>query len=232
MATRRYEDPNQNSQKKMKINEITLLTDDLNETSRFYSELMGFTISESTDSKITFEAGSSQLTFLHTNNQNCVYHFAFDIPHNKLNEAIQWLSARVDLIEFQGKSVIDFPNWNAKSLYFYDNNGNVLEFIARFENENESYNAFDGSSIVSISEIAFVTENVEKLAKNLIQTYDLTYYFRQIQREDFSVIGDDDGLIIIVDSARNWFPTPIKVEKFPVKVTIEKNGNNLELNYE
>lgn len=217
--------------KKMKIKEIILLSDDLSETSRFYSELMGFTISESTTSKITFKVGSSQLTFLHTND-HCIYHFAFDIPHNKLDEAIQWLSDRVDLIEFQGENTIDFPNWNAKSLYFYDNNGNILEFIARFENKNESYHSFDSSSIVSISEIAFVTEDVEKLAKDLIQTHGLTYYFRQIQREDFSVIGDDNGLIIIVKSTRNWFPTPINVEKFPVKVTIEKNGNNLELKYE
>ena len=216
----------------MKIKEIILLSDDLNETSRFYSELMGFTISESSAFKITFKAGNSQLTFLSSNDQNCIYHFAFDIPHNKLDEAIQWLSARVDLIEFQGSNIIDFPNWNAKSLYFYDNTGNVLEFIARFENENESHHSFDSSSIVSISEIAFVTDNVEKLAKDLIQTNGLTYYFRQIQREDFSVIGDDNGLIIIVKSTRNWFPTPIQVEKFPVKVTIDTNGHNLEINYE
>jgi catechol 2,3-dioxygenase-like lactoylglutathione lyase family enzyme len=216
----------------MKIKEIILLSDDLNETSRFYSELMGFKISESSTSRITFKAGSSQLTFLRTNNQNCIYHFAFDIPHNKLDEALQWLSAKVDLIEFEGRNIIDFPTWNAKSLYFYDNNGNVLEFIARFENENESHHSFEGSSIVSISEIAFVTENVEKLAKDLIQTHGLTYYFRQLQREDFSVIGDDNGLIIIVSSTRNWFPTPINAEKFPVKVIIEKNGNNLELKYE
>jgi hypothetical protein len=193
---------------------------------------MGFKISESTASRITFKTGSSQLTFLRTNDQNCIYHFAFDIPHNKLDEALQWLSAKVDLIEFQGRNIIDFPAWNAKSLYFYDNNGNVLEFIARFENENESHHSFEGSSIVSISEIAFVTENVEKLAKDLIQTHGLTYYFRQLQREDFSVIGDDNGLIIIVSSTRNWFPTPINAEKFPVKVIIEKNGNDLELEYE
>jgi len=149
----------------MKIKEIKLLSDDLNETSKFYSELMGFKISESSASQITIIVGSSRLTFLRANEQNCIYHFAFDIPHNKLDEALQWLSARVDLIEFQGRNVIDFPNWNAKSLYFYDNNGNVLEFIARFENENENIHPFDTSSILSISEIAFVTDNVEKLAK-------------------------------------------------------------------
>ncbi|MEK6828122.1 MAG: VOC family protein [Nanoarchaeota archaeon] len=215
----------------MKIVEIDLLSDNLYETSRFYSELLGFTISDKTESKISFKVGSSKLNFLKSDHQNCVYHFAFDIPHNKLDEALKWLLLKVNLIEFQGSNIIDFPNWNAKSLYFYDNNGNILEFIARFENDNKSDTAFDNFSIASISEIAFVTNNVEKLAKDLIQTYGLTYYHRQVQRDDFSVIGDDNGLIILVSSTRNWFPTPIKVEKFPVKVTIETNNNSFELEY-
>ena len=216
----------------MKIKEIILLSNDINETLRFYSKLLGFNISESNNEQISFKVGSSQLTFLQTNVQNCVYHFAFDIPHNKLNEAIKWLISRVDLIEFQGKNIIDFPNWKAKSLYFYDNNGNVLEFISRFENQNESDDSFDSSSIVSISEIAFVTEDVENLAKYLIQTYDLPYYFRQIQRQDFSVIGDDEGLLIIVKSTRNWFPTPVHTKKHPIKVKLEKNGYSFEIKYE
>jgi len=216
----------------MKIKEIILLSNDLNGTKRFYSDLLGLKISEFIDSKISFEVGTSILTFLHSNNQNCIYHFAFDIPHNKLDEAIDWLSSRVDLIKFQESNIIDFPNWNAKSLYFYDNNGNVLEFIARFENPNQNPKPFESSSIVSISEIAFVTDDVTKLAQSLIQSYNLSYYFRQKQGDDFSVLGNDEGLIIIVDSSRNWFPTPVRVDKFPVKVLVEYNERNFELIYD
>jgi catechol 2,3-dioxygenase-like lactoylglutathione lyase family enzyme len=215
----------------MQITQIQLSTNNINETKKFYSELLGFEILSGSDSEISFNVGTSILTFSCSNGQKCVYHFAFDIPHNKLEEAMHWISLRVQLIEFQGAAVIDFPNWSAKSLYFYDNNGNVLEFIARFENDNANHHTFDSSSIVSISEIAFVTENVEQTAKDLIDNFDLRYYFRQIQREDFSVIGDDDGLIIIVKHTRNWFPTPIKVEKFSIKVTIKRNDNLIAIDY-
>lgn len=215
----------------MKINEITLLSNNLVETTRFYSEVMELMIVESDDSHIVFKIGSSKLSFLHTDDENCVYHFAFDIPHNRLNEAVKWLSTRVGLIRFKESDVIDFPNWNAKSLYFYDNNGNVLEFIARFENGNDSYEAFESSSLISISEIAFVSDNVEQLADELIKTYDLTYYFRQQQSEEFSVIGDDEGLIILVKSTRNWFPTPVRVKKFPVILKIENQKKEFEISY-
>jgi hypothetical protein len=193
---------------------------------------MGFEIIASNNSRITFKTGSSKLTFLRTNHQNCVYHFAFDIPHNKLSEAVQWLSIRTSLIKLHGENVIDFPNWNAKSVYFYDNNGNVLEFIARFENQNQSDDIFECSSIVSISEIAFVTDQVEMVADDFIKTYNLPYYERQLQRKDFSVVGDDNGLLIIVSSTRKWFPTDIRVAKFPTKVTIENADKSFEIIYE
>jgi catechol 2,3-dioxygenase-like lactoylglutathione lyase family enzyme len=216
----------------MKIKEIQLLSNNLNETLKFYSEVMGFTIAESHDSHISFTIGSSKLTFLKTTEANCVYHFAFDIPHNKLDEAVKWLASRVELIAFQESNIIDFPNWNAKSIYFYDNNGNVLEFIARLENRNESTDLFRSLSVISISEIAFVTDDVEQLANNLLSTYDLNYYFRQIQREDFSVIGNDDGLIILMKSTRNWFPTPVGVKKWPLNVTIENGNKEFKIKYD
>ena len=135
------------------------------------------------------------------------------------------------MIEFQGSPVIDFPNWNAKSLYFYDNNGNVLECIARFDNESGSEKPFDSSGFISISEIALVSDNVKELAADLIKRYNLAYFTRQKQSEEFSVLGDDIGLIILVNSSRNWFPTPVHVEIFPVGMTVENGNDRFTLDY-
>jgi catechol 2,3-dioxygenase-like lactoylglutathione lyase family enzyme len=205
----------------MKINEIKLLTNNLSATEKFYTEILGLKILERSRSQISFAAGRSRLTFLVQGQEGGIYHFAFEIPHNQLVEAQQWLSHRVDLIGFQGSSVIDFPNWNAKSLYFYDTNGNVLEFIARFDNKTESYAPFTSSSLIRISEIALVSDDVDQLASDLIRVHGLQYFRRQEQSEEFSVLGHDDGLIILVKSTRNWFPTPVHVAKFPVQITIE-----------
>ena len=66
---------------------------------------------------------------------NPFYHFAFNIPSNKFEEAFQWMQTRVDLLWLDDyKSYIaDFTNWNAKSFYFTDPAGNILEFISRFD---------------------------------------------------------------------------------------------------
>lgn len=215
----------------MKIKEIKLLSNDLIGTERFYCEILGLELSERGDSTISFAAGNSTLTFLHTTRENCIYHFAFEIPHNKLNEAQKWLASRVDLIEFQGSPVIDFPNWNAKSLYFYDNNGNVLECIARFDNERGSEKPFGSSDFISISEIALVSDNVKELAADLIKRYELSHFTRQKQSEEFSVLGDDNGLIILVNSNHKWFPTPVKVGRFPVSLTIENSNGKFTIDY-
>jgi hypothetical protein len=59
----------------------------------------------------------------------------------------------------------------------------------------------------------------------------LQYFRRQGQSEEFSVLGDDHGLIILVKSTRNWFPTPVHVAKFPVHVTIETE-QEIHIDYE
>ncbi len=86
----------------------------------------------------------------------------------KLEEAEKWLSSKTSFIKYKNKNVIDFDNWNAKSLYFLDSTGNVLEFIARFDLENKSDKRFDASEILEISEIALVTNNVKEMAAKLL----------------------------------------------------------------
>lgn len=213
----------------MKIKQVEILSQNLVETENFYSEILGFKIHKKTENTISFIIGSSILTYRKTESVKPVYHFAFNIPNNKLQEAEKWISSRVSLIEFENKPIIDFPNWNAKSIYFFDNNGNILEFIARFNLQNAINTPFDSLSILSISEIAFVTRNVKELAQKFILENGFNYFSKQVPRNDFTVIGEENGLLIIVDSERNWFPTHVKSENFWMKVTVEYNKTTIEL---
>lgn len=215
----------------MKIQQLYLLSENLNETENFYAGVLGLRIKVKTADSISFQIGHSTLTFLKTDTEKPVYHFAFDIPNNRLQEAVSWIGSKTEITQFENEDIIDFPNWNAKSVYFFDNNGNVLEFIARFELSNESGTAFGSSGILSISEVAFVTENVPALADRLISENGFSYFEKQVPRNDFSVLGKDGCLIILVSSERNWFPTQIKAESFWMKATIESNQNLIELQH-
>lgn len=214
----------------MHILEITIQTDNLIETEKFYTEILGLKIAGKEQNSISFEAGQSTLTFIQSDKLNPHYHFAFNIPVNKLEEAIEWASARIDLIENPENGIVaNFKSWNAKAIYFYDNNGNILEFIARFDLNNNTDSNFTSSSILSISEIGIVTDFPINLADQIMEKYKLSVFEKGIKTEGFVTVGDDNGLLIIVATNRVWYPTAQLAKKHFTKIKISKNSLISEL---
>ena len=214
----------------MKILELELLTDNINETESFYNDVIGLQTLSKTNSSISFSSGSTKLTFRSSENLDPIYHFAFDIPNNKLQEAFEFIEKKTEILPvIPPDKIADFYNWNAKSFYFYDNNGNILEFIARFGLDNASEKPFDGSSIVSVSEIGFVGKIVSQLSDEICKKYDLSVFPKQPKLDKFIVLGTDTGLFIIVEENRDWYPTHKKAKSFWTKVVFLNNGRIREL---
>ena len=210
----------------MKILEIEIQTDNIKETETFYSEILGLQLVNKNQNSISFKAGQSKLTFIKSDNINPKYHFAFNIPNNKLEEAILWAKSRLSLIENDENGIIaNFESWNANAIYFYDNNNNIVEFIARFDLENSTEKPFDISVIESISEIGIVTDKPLDLAETLIESYNLVYFNKSTKSEKFAALGNDNGLFIIVETNRKWYPTEHKAERHFCRVNIEIDGN-------
>ena len=219
----------------MNISELQLLSPNITQTKKFYNEILGMRIIHADESSIKISAGQSTLLFKKVNGQNPFYHFAFNIPANKFNEAFAWANKKVELIPITPTSnIADFKNWNAKAFYFYDNNQNIVEFIARFDLDNNSDKVFDGSSIYSISEVGIVVDNAKAYSKKLLEEQGLNFFSRQPPQDDFVAIGDDHGLFIIVNNKRNWYPTNKPAEKFWTAIKIEQEGKitNFEMSVE
>lgn len=201
----------------MKIKEIKLATNDLSQTVSFYTQTLGLTILQQTDKDVRLIAGASILTFTqNSTTTKPIYHFAFNIPHNQLAEATDWLLGQnIPLLPVTpDTNIADFSNWNANAIYFHDNNGNLLEFIARHDLNNNSNTPFSAASIQCISEIGLAVPNVPAYTAQL----DVTFYTKQPPLEKFAALGDDEGLLIIAEEKRNWFPTNIPAEQFPLEV--------------
>jgi catechol-2,3-dioxygenase len=216
----------------MEIIEIELQTYNIVETESFYKDIFGLPLITKKENELSFKVGKSTLTFKKTTNLNPKYHFAFNIPNNKIDEAISWASSRFKLIENDENGVIaNFETWNAKAIYFYDNNFNILEFIARFDLENSSDKKFDISSVLSISELGIVVDEPLKLAENLVETYQLDYFEKSNKSDSFVGVGNDNGLMIIVKKNRKWFPTDQEAEKHIARIKILSNGQINEINF-
>ena len=214
----------------MFIKEIKLLTNDRATTKNFYHQILELPIAFEERDFISFQAGLSLLTLQEVKEQKPVYHFAFNIPCNKIEEALRWIESKVEIIHWNKENkMVDFKNWNAKGVYFFDNSGNILELIARFDLKNEDVKEFTSNSIITISEIAIVTDNVMETANDLIHSFNINYFDKQPPSEDFAALGDDHGLFILSKTGRNWFLTDLPSKKYWQKFTIEVEGKQEEI---
>ncbi len=216
----------------MLIKEIKLLTNTLAETKYFYHQILGFPIIIEEKNLISFQTGFSLLTFQEANEKNPVYHFAFNIPCNKIEEALHWLELKTEIIKADEETeIVDFKNWNAKAVYFLDNNENILELIARSDLKNEDNKEFTSNSFISISEMAIVIDNVVKTATDLIQSLNISYFDKQKPAEEFAALGDDNGLLILSKAGRNWFLTDSPSQKHWQKIIIETEERQEEITF-
>lgn len=218
----------------MTIKELTLLSDNLAETKQFYTRILGLSIVSEETSTLSFAAGTTLLCFEKSTNLRPRYHFAFNIPYISVMDAFSQMSNKVDLLPISESSKLaDFVNWNAKSFYFYDNNGNILEFIGRNDLPDGDKISFDSSFILSVSEIGLPVENVKDECEKLITEYRLGYFAKQPPSDTFSVIGQETGLLIIVPVGRNWYPTNNHpAEAFKIKVVFLIAEREVTLLYE
>ena len=209
----------------MNIIELELLSNNIAETEKFYRKILGLKTVLVAKDEVIFRVGSTKLIFKEVIGISPVYHFAFDVPNNRFEEAYALIKSKTDLIPVSpGSDIADFKNWDAKSFYFFDNNGNIVEIITRYANRAYSDDPFTGSSYVSVSEIGLVTNNVPSLADRMWHEFDVPIFRRQPRGEKFTVCGDDEGLFVIAEKGREWYPTTIKSHSYHIRMLFYNNG--------
>ncbi len=153
----------------MKINEIELFISNYDETISFYEHILQFKCLEMSNSTASFQIGESIITFHKDEHHKYYYHFAFNIPPNLFQQAKGWVQAKVQLATEDGEDEIHFVESKARSFYFEDPAGNIVEYIAREETTAKSASTtFSAREVVEISEIGLSTNNIEKYAEELL----------------------------------------------------------------
>ena len=216
----------------MQLTEISLRAKNIPAVSNFYASVLGLPVSENSK-RITVRAGRTTLHFDSTINSESFYHFAFNIPSTKIEEAARWLQGNVELLwidEYQSQ-IAEFTTWNARSVYFLDPAGNIVELIARADLDDHPAEAFSAAQIRSVSEIGLVFpfEKFDQEVNELMRKFQLKYFSKQPPMKHFRAIGDDQGLFIVVPENRNWYPTNIAGGIFPLDVKFINEGKEYEL---
>ena len=197
----------------------------------FYHRQLGLRLLEDRHDRLAIAAGQTTLTFVPTPAvpTEPFYHFAFNIPENKILAAYHWQRERTSLLPIPSRlrdpqfpdEVVNYAHWNAHSVFFFDPAGNVVEYIARHDLENATTGDFGPDDVLYTSEIAFVTDDVPDLAQRLGEIAGVTQY--RGGDDQFIALGDAHGLLLVMKRGRVIsFDAPVKksVSPFAVSATI------------
>ena len=206
----------------------------LNLMKEFYHGMLDFPVSREASNHISFQAGSTNLTFVKTTQRSAepAYHFAFNIPENKVLSARNWQAERTSLIvphqphlhdpRFP-EDIVHFSHWNAHSVFFYDPAENVVEYIARHDLNNSAEGPFTTNEILYASEIGFVVDDVRQTAGDLSKASGLQQY--RGGSPQFTAIGDEHGLLLVMKRGRKAFGQGKARDVFPTQAVI-RGGRN------
>lgn len=205
----------------MLIHQLRLATHHLAAQRRFYHDLLGLPLLAAQAEQITLQVGQSTLVFTAApDSAPAHYHFAFNIPAGQFAEAKAWLASRVPLLtDSHGADEFNFTAWNAHAVYFADPDGNIGELIARYDLPAPDMRPFSAASLLSISEIGLVVEDVLHFVRNLQTSVPLPVYL-QPPTETFTPMGDAHGLLIVVKTGRRWYPEE-RVAAVPAPLKID-----------
>lgn len=213
----------------MYIKRLKLFSSNIDQLQEFYQSVLGIEIIGQKLGSFQCRIGESELIFEEKGNST-PYHFAFNIPCNKESEALQWLKERVDVLKYENRELVDFKDWNAKAMYFYDTDRNIVELIARKNLNNGSERKFGSETFLELSEIGIPVVDVKKTFGVLNATIQLQIYDGSFEK--FCALGDEHGLFICINKNRKmWFPMDDLAHSSDFVADIVQNDKSYQVNF-
>lgn len=189
----------------MKIERLEIRSANLAAQLRFYRDLLGLRTGSYDEGSFEIIAGYSRIKFIKDPTAT-PYHIAFHIPDRQEEEALRWVKERVPVLKNNNEEIIDFSGWSAKSIYFYDEDKNIMEFISRRNFNEPGTPIFSEESLLGVAEVGLATTDIRSKFEYLQKKCHLEVFDGNFDR--FCAVGDDKGLLITVNKElKDWFPT-------------------------
>lgn len=187
----------------MRITRLTLPSTDVRACLAFYRDVLQLPTSGT-----TVHVGWTDVELEATTMDPGTVHLAFNIPYSRFGAACAWLRERALLLrDPMGEEQFRIGGvWDSESVYFAGPHDAVLELIARrpLGLDHPATGEFRSSEITCVSEVGLPTEDVPGLVRRLVVAAGLAP-FGDVS-DAFAPMGDHEGLLIVVDRRRFWFP--------------------------
>lgn len=187
----------------MRLHQLRLPTPDPDASVAFYRDVLQLPVSGT-----RVGVGWSEIELVATDNPVGSVHLAFNLPHARFDAAIAWLAPSAALLhDSQGRQRFHLDGqWQSDSVYFAGPDGAVLELIARqpLGRGGERRGPFAGEELLCLSEVGLPTADVAAVRAS-VATHLNARPLGPVNKA-FAALGDHEGLLIVVDHHRPWFP--------------------------
>ncbi|MDX5417868.1 MAG: VOC family protein [Hymenobacteraceae bacterium] len=208
----------------MKIISLELQTSQPEKLKTFYTQTLGLPLVAEDDGQFSIQVGFSTITFSTAPNRpEGPYHFAFNIPRNRIVAAAEWLQEKTAFLYAPGATspVVEHEIWEAKAIYFYDPDFNILELIAH-KRAPESLAPFGPEQLIGLAEVGFAVTDVAGFCQELRDKLQLPRW--KAATASFEAVGDETGMFVVVQDQRPWFPTQNPAVALPTRVEVQTAG--------
>ncbi|ASN05392.1 VOC family protein [Virgibacillus necropolis] len=211
----------------MEIKSVVIHTRSLIQIKNFYLETLGFSLIKEDENSFRIAVGTSELEFTTKDVEgNPYYHFAFNIPANKFEEAKSWTKERVRLAVEGGEDEADFDHLPAHALYFYDPAGNIVEFISRHSTSEDRMDPFSIKSILNISEISLTVDDAINVGEKLNNIGVTERDNNAISPKLLNFMGEKaNGIfILLIQPGRRWIFSDKISAIYPIEIELTNNN--------
>lgn len=214
----------------MEILELTLPSTNIEAQHHLFSQSLGFQVERISDDQIAVNCGQTKLRF-EESPEPSVFHYCFLVPPGCLPSLIAFLDQRDFVpLRYEGERIVDFGN--GKSVYFFDSDGNIAEFIERPSLGVNPKVEFSIADVICVNEIGIPAKNPIEYAQRLIREFGVQPMTDAIWREDFVWCGDFRGVFLIPKLGRNWMPTDKPAEYNPLRVKFRTAGGVFDIRFD
>lgn len=187
----------------MRIEQLLLPVTDIAATARYFQDTLQLGV---TDADV--RVGTTRISLREApRHVSGAVHLAFNVPDNRFAAAAAWLRERTPLqCSPEGRDYFALESsWQSQSVYFTGPDGLILELIGRRRlPDSAQQGPFHGSELTCVSEVGLPVSDVPSTQRALTQTFGLQPL--SDPSDAFAPMGDDDGLLIVVNAQRRWFP--------------------------
>lgn len=189
----------------------------------FYTELFGLPVVHEGPDRFAVAVGETTVEFVRTDGDDePFYHFTWDIPENRFDDAKAWLRDRTDLLKTDdGETTVYFETLDFHSVYFRDPAGNLGEFAARHTRDTTVDGPFDASAFVRVSEVGMPVRDVTGVIETLESDTGIgPHPGIEAVNPVITPVGNDYGMFPLIREWKEWFMANESARIHPVTVEL------------